>query len=143
MLCVAENLSALTHYFLRLDFQPRVPILPLSCVLIRPVFRFRVCAFVTTPLLIDFWPLTSMCEVWFYMWLNTKLGASSRQARVGGPPPPDLLMGSSWRQGQALTHDRCDDVQREKLLSLHQPGNLQCQRSWVGRGHMLSAPRNL
>lgn len=34
----------------------------------------RVCAFVTTDLLIDFQPLSNICEVWFYLWFCTKLG---------------------------------------------------------------------
>lgn len=52
----------------------------LPCVLITCVSLLYVCAFVTTDLFIDFWPVRNICEVWCYMWLCTNLGSCRRQA---------------------------------------------------------------
>ena len=83
-----------------------------------------LCARVTTNLFLDFQPLSNICEVWFYLWLYTKLGGRRRQA--DSPPTPETcwwgLPGDTDRE---VSHDRYDSLQKWELLSLDQPGNLQ------------------
>ena len=83
-----------------------------------------VCAFVTTNLFIDFQPFSNICEVWFYLWLYTKLAGRRRQA--DSPLTPETCRwGLPGDTGREVSHDRCDNLQKRELLSLDQPGNLQ------------------
>ena len=60
----------------------------------------RVCAFVTTDLLIDFQPLSNICEVWFYLWFYTKLGwGEEAPLRLAGGVFLETLAGKCLTAG--------------------------------------------
>lgn len=95
-----------------------------------------VCALVTTNLFIDFQPLSNICEVWFYLWLYTKLGGGGCRQTV--LPPPRLADGvfQETLTGKCLTTGVtvCRSGNFSALTNQVTCKVRPAQHSWVGWG---------
>lgn len=91
-----------------------------------------VCAFVTTDLLIDFQPLSNICEVWFYLWLYTKLGwGEQAPLRLAHGVFLETLAGKCLTTGVTICRSGNFSAVTNQVTCRVRPA----QHSWVGRDH--------
>ena len=109
----------------------------------------RVCAFVTTDLLIDFQPLSNICEVWFYLWFYTKLGwGEEAPLRLAGGVFLETLAGKCLTAGvgnfSAVTNQATCRVRPAQHSRVGRDRDAVCSlQSKDGNAAVLSGSRQL